>query len=53
MCIGVSSAPRYSARTEIPVHQSCASFYLLHACSGKESTLGKLTIHYEDGDRQV
>jgi hypothetical protein len=53
VCIGVSSAPRYSARTEIPVHQSCASFYLLHACSGKESTLGKLTIHYDDGDRQV
>ena len=52
VCIGVSSAPRYSAKTQIPVNKSCRTFYLLHACSGPGSTLGKLTIHYQDGDRQ-
>jgi hypothetical protein len=53
VCIGVSSLPRYSAKTQVPVHKSCRTFYLLHACSGHSSTLGKLTIHYEDGDKQV
>ena len=53
VCIGVSSSPRYSAKTQIPVHKLCRTFYLLHACSGSGSTLGKLTIHYEDGSKQV
>jgi hypothetical protein len=53
VCIGVSSLPRYSAKTQVPVHKSCRTFYLLHAYSGHSSTLGKLTIHYEDGDKQV
>jgi len=53
VCIGVSSSPKYAARTEIPVHQPCRSFYLLHAGSGREATLGKLTIHYEDGSKQI
>jgi hypothetical protein len=53
VCVGVASSPRYSARTQIPVNQSCRSFYLLHASSGSGSTLGKLTIHYHDGSKQV
>jgi hypothetical protein len=53
VCIGVSTAPGYVAKTQIPVHKPCQSFYLLHACSGPGSTLGKLTIHYENGDKEV
>ena len=53
VCIGISTSPRYATRMQVPVHQSCRSFYLLHACSGPGSTLGKLTIHYEDGDKQI
>lgn len=53
VCIGISTSPRYSPKTQVPVHKACRSFYLLHACSGPGSTLGKLTIHYEDGDKQI
>jgi hypothetical protein len=53
VCIGISSSLRYVAKTQVPVHKACQSFYLLHASSGPGSTLGKLTIHYEDGDKQV
>ncbi len=53
VCIGVSSSPGYAAKIHVPVHKPCQSFYLLHACSGPGSTLGKLTIHYEDGGKQV
>jgi hypothetical protein len=53
VCIGLSSSPGYAAKTLVPVHKSCQSFYLLHASSGPGATLGKLTIHYEDGDKQV
>jgi hypothetical protein len=53
VCIGVSSSPRYAARTQVPVHRACRAFYLLHASSGPGSTVGKLTIHFEDGSKQV
>jgi hypothetical protein len=53
VCIGVSSLPKYAAKTQIAVHKICKTFYLLHACSGSGATLGKLTIHYEDGSKQV
>jgi hypothetical protein len=53
VCIGVSSAPSYTANTTVSVHRTCRSFYLLHACSGGEATVGKLTIRYEDGSKQV
>ncbi len=53
VCIGVSSSPGYANKTQVPVHKPCRSFYLLHASSGQGATLGKLTIHYEDGDKQV
>jgi hypothetical protein len=53
VCIGVSSSPKYASKTQVPVHQPCRSFYLLHAGSGREATLGKLTIHYEDGSKQI
>jgi len=53
VCIGVSSAPQYSAKTEVPINKTCRSFYLLHASSGPGATLGKLTIHYQDGSKQV
>jgi len=53
VCIGVSSSPKYAARTQVPVLQPCRSFYLLHAGSGREATLGKLTIQYEDGSKQI
>jgi len=52
-CIGVSTLPRYSSRVGVPVGRSCQSFYLLHACSGSALTPGKLTIHYEDGGKEV
>jgi hypothetical protein len=53
VCIGVSTFPKYTAKTQIAVHKICRTFYLLHACSGSGATLGKLTIHYEDGSKQV
>ncbi len=53
VCIGVSSASPYTANAQLPVHRACRSFYLLHACSGAEATVGKLTIHYEDGSKQI
>jgi hypothetical protein len=53
VCVGVASVPKYAAKTEIPINKSCRSFYLLHASSGPGSTLGKLTIHYQDGSKQV
>ncbi len=53
VCVGVASAPKYAARTQIPIDKTCRSFYLLHASSGPGSTLGKLTIHYKDGSKQV
>jgi hypothetical protein len=53
VCIGISASPKYAARTQVPVHQRCRSFYLLHAGSGREATLGKLTIHYEDESKQI
>jgi hypothetical protein len=53
VCVGVASLPKYASRTQIPVNKSCRSFYLLHASSGPGSTIGKLTIHYQDGSRQV
>jgi hypothetical protein len=53
VCVGVASSARYAATTQIPVNKSCRSFYLLHASSGSGSTLGKLTIHYHDGSKQV
>jgi len=53
VCIGVSSAPGYAAKSVVEVNQACRSFYLLHACSGPGATLGKLTIHYENGESQV
>ena len=53
VCIGVSSLQKYAARTQIPVHKLCKAFYLLHACSGSGATLGKLTLHYGDGTKQV
>ena len=53
VCIGVSASPKYAARTLVPVHKACRSFYLLHAGSGSGATLGKLTIHYEDGSKQI
>ena len=53
VCIGVSGSPKYAARTLVPVHKACRSFYLLHAGSGSGATLGKLTIHYEDGSKQI
>ena len=53
VCIGVSSSPRYTRNVLVPVHKACCAFYLLHASSGPGSTLGKLTIHYENGDKQI
>jgi hypothetical protein len=53
VCIGVSSSPRYARNVVVPVHKACSAFYLLHASSGPGSTLGKLTIHYENGDKQI
>jgi hypothetical protein len=53
VCIGVSSSPQYAASAQIPVNRSCRSFYLLHASSGGGATVGKLTIHYADGSRQI
>jgi hypothetical protein len=53
VCIGVSASPKYAASTQVPVYKACRTFYLLHACSGGGATLGKLTIHYEDGSKQV
>jgi len=53
VCIGVSSSPHYAAKVQIPVHKLCRTFYLLHACSGPGATLGKMTIHYEDGSKQI
>jgi hypothetical protein len=53
ICIGVSSSPKYAATMQVPVHKTCRTFYLLHASSGSGSTLGKLTIHYQDGSKQV
>jgi len=53
VCIGVSSSPRYAAKVEVPIHQSCRSFYLIHACSGTAPTMGKMTIHFEDGSKQI
>jgi hypothetical protein len=53
VCVGVSTAPRFTPRVQVPVHGTCKSFYLLHACSGPGATLGKLTIHYEDGASQI
>jgi hypothetical protein len=53
VCIGVSASPKYATKTQVPVHGPCRSFYLLHACSGREATLGKLTIHYNDGSKQI
>ncbi len=53
VCVGVASLPKYAAKTQIPVNKICRSFYLLHASSGPGSTLGKLTIHYQDGSKQV
>jgi hypothetical protein len=53
VCIGVSSLPRYAAKTQVPVGRSCRSFYLVHASSGQQATVGKLTIHYEDGGKQI
>jgi hypothetical protein len=53
VCIGVSGSPKYAARTLVPVHKACRSFYLLHAGSGSGATLGKLTIHYEDESKQI
>ena len=53
VCIGVSSAPGYTTRAQVPVHKPCQSFYLVHSASGPGATLGKLTIHYENGDKQV
>ncbi len=53
VCVGVASAPKYAAQAEIPINKSCRSFYLLHASSGPGATLGKLTIHYHDGSKQV
>jgi hypothetical protein len=53
VCIGVSASPKYAARTQVPVQKRCRSFYLLHAGSGREATVGKLTIHYEDGSKQI
>jgi hypothetical protein len=53
VCIGVSSLPHYSAKTQVAVHKSCRTFYLLHACSGHGATFGKLTIHYQDGSKEV
>jgi len=52
VCIGVSASPKYAASTQVPVHKACRTFYLLHACSGGGATLGKLTIHYEDGSNR-
>jgi len=53
VCIGVSSLPKYASSTKIPVHKPCMAFYLLHACSGSNATLGKLRVHYEDGTKQI
>ena len=53
VCIGISSSPRYASKTQVPVHRSCQSFYLIHACSGAGSTMGKMTIHFEDGSKQI
>lgn len=53
VCIGLSSLPQYAAKSKVPVRRTCRSFYLLHACSGSDSTVGKLTIHYEDGQQDV
>jgi hypothetical protein len=53
VCIGVSASPKYAAKTQVPVHKPCRTFYLLHAGSGSGATLAKLTIHYEDGSKQV
>jgi hypothetical protein len=53
VCIGISSLPRYAVKTEVPVHRSCRSFYLIHACSGVASTMGKMTIHFEGGSKQI
>ncbi|MGA9068633.1 MAG: hypothetical protein WB424_00165 [Terracidiphilus sp.] len=53
VCIGISSSMPYSSFAQLPVHRACRSFYLLHACSGGAATVGKLTIHYEDGGKQI
>lgn len=52
-CIGLSSLPGYASKVDVPVRQSCQSYYLLHACSGNALTLGKLTIRYEDGGKEI
>jgi len=53
VCIGISSSHEYAARVQVPVHKACQSFYLLHVCSGPGLVCGKLTIHFEDGEKQV
>ena len=53
VCIGLSSAPRYATKVNVSVHRPCQCFYMLHACAGDALTVGKLTIHYADGIREV
>jgi len=53
VCIGISTAPGYSPRTEVPIGSPCRSFYLLHAGSGPGALFGKLTIHYQDGSKEI
>lgn len=53
VCVGISSSSGYVPKTQIPVHKACRSLYLLHACSGSGSIHGKLTIRYENGEKEV
>jgi hypothetical protein len=48
-CVGLSQSPGYGGSARVPVHDKAASFYLLHAASGAERTVGTLTIRYADG----
>jgi hypothetical protein len=48
-CIGLSMDDGQERSVAIPVHDRAASFYLLHAASGPELTVGTFTIHYSDG----
>lgn len=48
-CIGIAQDPRYIREATIPVHAEAASLYLLHVASGKDVTVGVLTMRYTDG----
>jgi len=48
-CLGLAQNLRYVREASIPVNAKGASLYLLHVASGKEDTVGVLTMRYADG----